>query len=205
MIIKNFMSGPLAVNCYFVGDEITKEAFIVDPGGFSDELVQYIDSNNFKILYIVLTHGHSDHTGGVMSYKEKYGAEVVAFEKEANLLENAAYNFSKEVFGAPFQFKADIYVNEENVLKVGDLRLKFLHTPGHTPGGMCILVGKHLFSGDTLFADSVGRTDFSYSSFDALMKGIHQKLFTLPDETRVYPGHMGETTIGHEKEYNPFV
>ena len=205
MIIKKFITGPLAVNCYFIGDEMTKKGFIVDPGGLNADMTRFITENGFSISHIILTHGHSDHIGGVKAYADMFGAKIVAHEAEAKILNNASSNFSREVYGKSIEMDADIYVNDQTTLDVGGIHLKFLHTPGHSPGGMCILAGKHLFSGDTLFAESIGRTDFPYSSFNDLMSAVHAKLFTLPDDTKVYPGHMGETTIGHEKEYNPFV
>jgi len=205
MILRRFSTGPLSVNCYVVSDEATKNAFIVDPGGTSHDLERYVEQNGLSVSYIILTHGHSDHIGGVQEYARLYGAKVVAHEDDAPLLKSASKNFSREVMGKAIEFDADIYVRDGSELDVGSMHLTFLHTPGHTPGGMCILSDGRLFSGDTLFAESVGRTDFHYSSFPDLLKAVHAKLFTLPDDTVVYPGHMGETTIGHEKEYNPFV
>jgi glyoxylase-like metal-dependent hydrolase (beta-lactamase superfamily II) len=197
MIIKSFPSGPLSVNCYFVGDDITKKAFIVDPGGFNSRLDNYIKENAFSLDYIILTHGHSDHIGGVKTYQEAYNAKIIAHKDDASMLAHAADNFSLQVYGKAIAFEADIYIPEITHLSVGTMELEFIHTPGHTPGGMCMLVENHLFTGDTLFFESIGRTDFPGSSFDALAMSVHNKLFILPDETLVYPGHMGETTIGH--------
>jgi hydroxyacylglutathione hydrolase len=205
MIIEKFPSGPLAVNCYLVTDSKTNNAFILDPGGYSEKLIESVQKKGSTVLYIILTHGHSDHIGGVQDYVTKFNAQILAHKCESGLLNCAANNFSKEVFGKAIEFDADIYVDEDSVVKVGDLNLTFIHTPGHSPGGMCVLAEDNLFSGDTLFAESVGRTDFPYSSFKDLTESIHKKLFVLPDETKVYPGHMGETTIGHEKRFNPFV
>lgn len=205
MIIKRFPTGPLSVNCYFVGDEATKHAFIVDPGGYHAGLDQFIKENGYSLDYIVLTHGHSDHIGGVKAFQEAYGAKIAAHKDDAPMLRDAANNFSLQVYGKPIAFDADSYVDETTSLDVGSMHLSFIHTPGHTQGGMCILVDTHLFSGDTLFFESIGRTDFPGSSFEDLSKAINEKLFSLSDETRVYPGHMGETTIGHEKRHNPFV
>ncbi len=205
MILKRFTSGPLAVNCYFVADEIDKKAFIVDPGGVNPDLIKFVEDNCYKVSHIILTHGHSDHIGGVQPYAAMFGSKVLAHEDEAPILNKASLNFSREVYGKVIELEADSYVKDGDELDIGHMHLKFIHTPGHSPGGMCILVGGYLFSGDTLFAESVGRTDFPYSSFNDLMKAVQEKLFTLPNDTVVYPGHMGETTIGHEKEYNPFV
>ncbi len=205
MIIKNFPSGPLSVNCYFVGDELTKKAFILDPGGYNTELERFVKDNAYSVEYIVLTHGHSDHIGGVKAFQEAFHAKIVAHKDEQSLLNDAANNYSVQVYGKPIAFEADLYVDDTKTLDVGMMKLHFIHTPGHSPGGMNILVDNHLFSGDSLFFESIGRTDFPYSSFDDLSKSIHEKLFCLPEDTIVHPGHMGETTIGHEKKCNPFV
>lgn len=206
MKIENFMSGPLAVNSYIVADEITKKAFIVDPGGHNNNMVNHIKENELDIEYIILTHGHGDHIGGVNSYLEEYPkAKLIAGIYEKELLENPNLNFSKETCGIPISLIADKYVTDGETLKLGNMNLTFIHTPGHTLGGISILVGDVLFSGDTLFAQSIGRTDFPGSSFADIKASIQKKLYTLPIDTKVYPGHMGPTTIGFEKENNPFV
>lgn len=206
MILRKFLSSPLAVNCYVAADEATKKAFIVDPGGHNAYMVNYIREHKLQIEYIILTHGHGDHIGGVPASLEEYpGSKLVACLHEKPLLEDANLNMSKMTGGVAVSLKADLYVTDGQTLKVGDMELKFLHTPGHTPGGMCILVGDAVFSGDTLFLQSIGRTDFPGSSYAAIKESIEKKLFTLPDDTTVLPGHMAPTTIGFEKENNPFV
>lgn len=206
MIIKTYHTGPLAVNCYVVTDEKTKKTFMVDPGGHNIDLVNYIKDNGLQLEYIILTHGHGDHMGGVPKMREEFpDVKLVACIHEKQLLEDARLNMSAMVYGYPVAFSADRYVDDGDTLKIGELELKFLHTPGHSPGGMCILVEDAVFSGDTLFEQSVGRADFPGSSFRTLIKSIHEKLFTLPDDTKVLPGHMGSTTIGFEKENNSFV
>jgi glyoxylase-like metal-dependent hydrolase (beta-lactamase superfamily II) len=206
MQINHFVCGSLEVNCYLVVDENTKKAFIVDPGGESGRLLNFVKENHIQVEYIILTHGHGDHIGGIDYYKNAFpGIKVVAHQAEQEMLEDPNLNHSKITCGKPISVRVDQYVADRDTLKVGKLEPVFLFTPGHTPGGMCIYVGNSLFSGDTLFAQSVGRTDFPKSSFTALKKSILNQLFILPDETKVYPGHMGTTTIGFEKEYNPFV
>lgn len=206
MIIKNYHTGPLAVNCYVVADEKTKKAFMVDPGGHNLNMVNYIKDNGLVLEYIILTHAHGDHMGGVQDIQKEFpDAKLVACIHDKALLEDAKLNMSTMVYGYPVAFSADLYVADGETMKVGDLELKFLHTPGHTPGGMCILAEDVLFSGDTLFEQSIGRTDFPGSSYQDILKSIHEKLFVLPDDTKVLPGHMGPTTIGYEKESNPFV
>lgn len=207
MRITNLPSGALQANTYLVVDENTNEGFIVDPGGYNKVLTKEVQENNIKIKYIILTHGHSDHICGVNEHKADFpDAKVVAYKDEEAMLEDPNLNQSPG-FGMPYSTKADILVNDGDELKVGDATLKFIHTPGHTTGGMCIYVeaGKALFSGDTLFCQSIGRTDFPGGSYREIMDSIRKKLFLLPDDTNVFPGHMGPTSIGFEKENNPFV
>lgn len=206
MIIKHFHTGPLAVNCYIVTDEKTKKTFMVDPGGHNPDMVNYINTNGLELEYIILTHAHGDHIGGVPGIREGFPeVKLIACIHEKTMLEDARMNMSAMVCGRPVAFSADRYVADGETMKIGELELKFLHTPGHTPGGMCILAEDVLFSGDTLFEQSIGRTDFPGSSYQDIVKSIHGKLFVLPDDTTVLPGHMGATTIGFEKENNPFV
>ena len=207
MRITNLPSGALQANTYLVVDENTNEGFIVDPGGYNKVLTKEVQENNIKIKYIILTHGHSDHICGVNEHKADFpDAKVVAYKDEEAMLEDPNLNQSPG-FGMPYSTKADILVNDGDELRVGDATWKFIHTPGHTTGGMCIYVeaGKALFSGDTLFCQSIGRTDFPGGSYREIMDSIRKKLFLLPDDTNVFPGHMGPTSIGFEKENNPFV
>jgi hydroxyacylglutathione hydrolase len=206
MKIKNMPSGPLMVNTYLVYDEVDKKGFIVDPGGYNRQLTQEAIDKGVDVEYIILTHGHSDHIGGVNEHLDDFpGAKVVISVADQKMAQNAKLNMSPLVFEKEVVVTPDIIVKQADSLQVGSMTLKFLMTPGHTPGGMCILVGDALFSGDTLFYGSVGRTDFPGSSFEQLSESIHRQLFVLPDEITVYPGHMGTTTIGFEKRNNPFV
>lgn len=207
MRITNLPSGALQANTYLAVDEKTNEGFIVDPGGYNKVLTKEVRDNDVKIKYIILTHGHSDHICGVNEHKAEFpDAKIVAYKDEEAMLENPNLNQSPG-FGVPYSTKADILVSDGDELKVGDVILKFIHTPGHTEGGMCIYVkeAKALFSGDTLFRQSIGRTDFPGGSYKEIMDSIRKKLFLLPDDTNVFPGHMGTTSIGFEKENNPFV
>ena len=200
-------SGALGVNTYLVVDESTKEGFIVDPGGYNPKLTKKVSDEGIAIKYIVLTHGHADHISGVNEHLDDFpNAKVVVHTNEKPMLEDPRENQSL-MFGSAQTVKGDIFVNDGDELEVGNLRLKFIFTPGHTPGGMCIYVESEdvLFSGDTLFRQSIGRTDFPGGSFRDLADAVHTKLFILPDETVVLPGHMGQTSIGFEKGNNPFV
>ena len=207
MRITNLPSGALQANTYLAVDEKTNEGFIVDPGGYNKVLTKEVRNNDVNIKYIILTHGHSDHICGVNEHKAEFpDAKIVAYKDEEAMLENPNLNQSPG-FGVPYSTKADLLFSDGDELKVGDVTLKFIHTPGHTAGGMCIYVkeAKALFSGDTLFRQSIGRTDFPGGSYKEIMDSIRKKLFLLPDDTNVFPGHMGTTSIGFEKENNPFV
>lgn len=207
MKITCMPSGALGVNTYLVVDENTKEGFIVDPGGYNPKLTKKVSDEGIEIKYIVLTHGHADHISGVNEHLDDFpDAKVVVHTNEKPMLEDPRANQSL-MFGSAQTVKGDIFVNDGDELEVGNLKLKFIFTPGHTPGGMCIYVESEdvLFSGDTLFRQSIGRTDFPGGSFRDLVDAVHTKLFILPDETVVLPGHMGQTSIGFEKENNPFV
>lgn len=207
MKITSVPTGMLGVNTYLAVDEATKKGFIVDPGGYSPNITKLVKDGDIDIQYIILTHGHSDHICGVNEHLDDFPqAKVVANINEKPMLEDAGLNMSASMGGAQ-TVKADIFVDDGDEMTVGDLTLKFLYTPGHTPGGMCIYIESEniLFSGDTLFRQSIGRTDFPGGSFRDLADAVHKKLFVLPDETNVLPGHMGTTSIGFEKENNPFV
>lgn len=203
MIIKNVVVGPLQVNCFIVGDELSKESIIIDPGDEPDMIMDIIKKNSLKVKYILCTHGHFDHVGAVSDIKKETGAEILIHEDEL-IIYNAARDMAAfwgyDIDPLP---KPDKFVKNGDTVTIGKLSFSVLHTPGHSPGGICLYGNGILITGDTLFEGSVGRTDFYGGDMEKL-KASFKRLMSLPNETRVLPGHGGETTIGREKMENMF-
>lgn len=197
MIIKSIVAGMYEENCYLIMDETTKEIGIIDPGGQADLLEKNIKDLNGEPKFIILTHGHMDHVGAVVELKNKLNIPFYIHEKEEEYMEDGF------VFGAlP---KASGYLKEGDTLKLGENLIKVIETPGHTEGGICFLINDELFTGDTLFQGSVGRSDFPGGDGMLLVKNIKNKLLPLGDDVKVYPGHGYSSTIGYEKRNNPFL
>ena len=206
MKIEQYCVGEVATNCYFVINDETKEMLIIDPGDFAQMLAEKIKQKGLKPQAILLTHGHFDHAMAAEELAEIFHIKVYAHESEKNTLEQPQLNVSAMI-GKRDSYHADVYVKEGEILKLANMELKVLHTPGHTEGGCCYYLEKEqvVFSGDTLFCQSVGRTDFPGGSMSQIVRSIKEKLMVLPDVTKVYPGHMDITTIGKERAYNPFI
>ena len=206
MKVEIFVTGIISTNCYVVSNEETKEAVIVDPAAYPKKLKSYLQENELQVKAILLTHGHFDHIMGIDGGLEDYQVPVYVHEDEAELIADPILNESNTYTNGYTYDKAE-YIREGQILKLIGYEFQVIHTPGHTSGGVSYYVASEnvLFSGDTLFHGSVGRTDFKTSSMSALIHSIREKLFLLPDETVVYPGHMGATTIGTEKKINPYV
>lgn len=206
MRIERFIVGMVGTNCYVVSNEETAECFLVDPGLCTKEVVDHIRDNGLHLQAILLTHGHFDHIMGLDGFLKEFPVPVYAQEEEEVLLKDASYNASVS-YGPSYTFSGAAYVKDGQELELAGMKIRVIHTPGHTIGGCCYYIEKEhaLFSGDTLFHDSVGRTDFPTGSQSQLVRSIREKLMELPEDTIVYPGHMSETTIGHEKKYNPFL
>lgn len=204
LMMETFFTGPLDVNCYVVYDSETKKAFMVDPGGVSKALTSFVETQRLDVEFIILTHAHGDHIGGVEEYREKFHAPLYAHKDEGILLRDARFNFSAGTLGRKVVLEADRYLTDGEEIPFEGRTIKIIHTPGHSPGGICILIESWLFCGDTLFAGSVGRTDFPLCDGKAMFEAIRNKLFTLDPEVMAFPGHGPSTTIGAEKLYNPF-
>ncbi len=207
MKIDRFVIGPVGTNCYIVRNEDTDECFVTDPAACPPELVGHIRKEGLNVKAVLLTHGHFDHIMGLDDFLKEFPVPVYAFSEEKPLLESAELNSSLGMFGSPYTFSGAEYVSDGQILHIAGFEIRVIHTPGHTAGGCCYYIPAEnvLISGDTLFRASVGRTDLPTGSMGDLVRSVREKLFVLPEETKVYPGHMEETTIGYEKKYNPFV
>ncbi len=208
MYLHQVEVGHMAVFAYIVGDPESGEGLAIDPAGDVDRIIKTAKENNIRIKYIVNTHGHVDHMTGNAEMKTKTGAQIIVHKDDAELLMFMPAAVFR-LHGAERSPYPDIIVNDGDDIRVGDISLKVIHTPGHTLGGISLYIEGYVFTGDTLFVGGVGRTDFPGGSWAVLRHSIMERLFTLPDDTKVMPGHnygrMPSSTIGHEKMYNPYL
>ncbi len=204
MIIKSLVVGPLEVNCYIIGDEETKKAMIVDPGDEPDRIIDLIKEDSLTPVYIFCTHAHFDHVGAVPELKEDTGAKILLHKDEKEIYEAARDMAAFWGYDIPPLPEPDLFVKEGDTIEVGKLNFKVLHTPGHSPGGICLYGNGIVITGDTLFAGSVGRTDFHGGDLNKLKESF-KRLLTLPENTEVLPGHGPKSTIGIEKRENFFI
>ncbi len=205
MILHALSVGPIMANCFIVGCESTRQAAVIDPGADSGRILKKIADEKLTVSYIINTHGHFDHAGANRKLKEATGAILVIHELDRFMLDSLAttavmFGLSSENSPPP-----DQTVQDGDTIEIGTIMMKVLHTPGHTPGGISLLTDGCVFVGDTLFAGSIGRTDFPGGDYDTLISSIRNKLYPLDDNVVVYTGHGPETTIGKEKRFNPFV
>lgn len=203
--------GMIGTNCFFVykknheNDEAKKHCIFFDPADKGEKIYDALNEHGFVIDMILLTHGHFDHIGGADKLRELSGAKLYCYEKEQALCQDAYLNLSND-YGMHLKVRPDGYFKDGDVIEAAGVSCRLIATPGHTSGSCCYYFeeGHILISGDTLFEESVGRTDFPTSSMSDMLRSVNEKLFVLPDDTVVYPGHGDITTIGHEKMYNPF-
>lgn len=206
MIVRRLETGMIGANCYLVVCPETKEAALIDPGDEAEKILRMVQKEQAKVVAIINTHGHGDHIGANREIKEATKAPIMCHVEEAPMLTSAAKNLSM-FLGMPIESPdPERLLNEGDVVTVGKtVTLEVIHTPGHTVGGMCLKASGAVFTGDTLFAGSIGRTDFPGGSYTTIIKSIKDKLLSLPDETVVYSGHGPESTIGRERRGNPFL
>lgn len=205
MKVHAFTVGPLESNSYLLVDETTREAALLDPGMESEPVADVLARERLAVTAIINTHGHFDHVFGNAYFKAKTGAPLLMHRADLDLvkrLEEQSLYFGFRATPSP---SPDRFLEEGDEVRVGGIRLRVLHTPGHSPGGICLVTEGAAFVGDTIFAGSIGRTDLPGGSAEELLTSIREKLLALPDETVLYPGHGPATTIGHERRHNPFL
>lgn len=202
MIIKTFLEPPIDNNNYLLIDEKTKDAALVDCSAVDDSILEELDSEGARLKYILLTHGHFDHIAGI-----RPNPDIKIFMHKADLGWLNKVNSYMPMFGMPEMNipQIDVFVEDGDIIKLGETEIKVIHTPGHTQGGVCYYTSGSLFSGDTIFRECVGRCDLEGGDFDQIVESIENKIFTLPAETIIYPGHGSRTTVGWEKEHNRFL
>jgi len=204
--LRRFVVGPFATNCYLVADPETRDAVIIDPGDNPSIIAETVHNESFFVRAIINTHGHADHTAGNGALHDEFGCPILIHELDAPLLTNPELSLAALAgYTTLVVPPASRVLADGDQMTVGQFAFIVIHTPGHTPGSICLVSDGLLFSGDTLFAGSVGRTDFPGGSAEDLVESIHTRLLVLPDDTVVYPGHGPATTIGQERRDNPYL
>lgn len=207
MIHEILPVGPLQCNCSIIGDEASREAMVIDPGDDIADVLAIIQKHNLTVKQIVITHAHIDHVGGAMKVRAATGAPILLNHNDYTLLKMLDLQADWVGMQSPGKVEIDHSLNEQDTVEAGSLLANVMHTPGHTEGSICLYfpTEKKLIAGDTLFAGSIGRTDLPGGSFENIMRSLRDKLLSLPDETAVVPGHGPLTSIGAERETNPFL
>lgn len=204
MILKKIIAGPLGVNCYIVGCEKTGKAAVIDPGDSCEVILKTLEENDLSLQYILLTHGHVDHVAHLNRVKEKTNATFIMHNDDSFLMHGLSAQAFMFGLPDPGKIKPDHIVTDGELITIGELKAKILHTPGHSPGSITFHIENKLFVGDLIFEGSIGRTDLPGGDHRTLIESVESKIFTLPPETEIYPGHGPSTTVGQEKMTNPF-
>ncbi len=204
MILKTLVVGPIQSNCYIIACERTREAAVIDPGGDADRILITLAKDRLRCIYIINTHGHFDHSADNKRLKEVTGAQLLIHHADAPMILHQSMNRGMWGIHVDNSPPPDRYLREGDIITFGDISLKVLNTPGHSPGGISLVTDKIVFVGDTLFAGSIGRTDFPGGDYEGLLRNVRKKIFTLGDDVVVYPGHGPKTTVGRERKTNPF-
>jgi hydroxyacylglutathione hydrolase len=205
MKVETVVVGALEANCYLVYDGDTRKAAVVDPGADPEKIISAIERHDLKPVMIINTHGHVDHTGANKNIKDMYSIPLLIHSGDAKILSNALQSAFALMLGAKKSPPPDKFLEDGDELDIGNSRLKVTHTPGHSPGGIILTAGQFILSGDTLFHQGVGRTDLPGGNWDQLMTSIKNKIFTLEEDIKIFPGHGPPTTVGQEKKNNPFI
>jgi len=208
MVVKQLKLSKMAIFCYLVGDEKTRTCALIDPAFETDRILAEVKKAGFRVTHIINTHCHADHTAGNAAIKAATGARIYIHRADADKLNSMMNGAFARVLGGRGSPKADVLLEDGDTIAIGSTALKVVHTPGHTPGGICLYIDGHLFTGDTLFVGAIGRTDLPGGSLDQLVSAIRQKIYTLPGTTVIWPGHdygiRPSSTIEYEKRTNPY-
>ncbi|HZD60067.1 MAG TPA: MBL fold metallo-hydrolase [Anaerolineae bacterium] len=205
MFLETVVVGDLDTNCYIIASEYANEAIVIDPAGNAGVILDTIAAKSLDVKYILLTHGHWDHFGVAGILAEKTGAKIGIHKDDLEMLGNPMLSMGFMAGEDENEtIKADFELTDGQVLKIGDMDVKIIHTPGHTRGGVTIQIGDSLFTGDLIFYRSIGRTDLAGGSYESLLKSVREKIFTYPDQVKIYPGHGPSTSVGEERRGNPY-
>ena len=208
MQIKQIRLAKMANFCYLIGDEVSKNCALIDPAFETDRILAEVDELAYSVTHIINTHGHSDHTAGNQAIKAATGAKLLIHTEDAGRLGKVLHSTFSRVLGGKGSPRADVLLQHNDMIQIGAVGLKVIHTPGHTAGGICLYSKGHVFTGDTLFAGALGRTDLPGGSMKQLLNSIHEKIYTLPGDTTVWPGHdygpAPSSIVQREKDTNPY-